>query len=270
MASLLETQELFWQAITWPTGVQGFLEQADSATRDAFARTFRETAEFSRVERMNVYADAYFWRLHDVLKEQFPTVRWLARPEPFRNLLTDYVLQCPSSDPDIRQFGRRFPEFVRGHSLGATSVLGAVAEAEWTLVEVLDGPDEPVLTRSDLQSQNVDALLERGFRPTGTTRLLDLDCDFVSLHRSYRDAESPPASASPTSTPLLVYRKQLAVYHRTPCDAETAALRALLAGQSFVGICNAAVDCGRAIRPQDVAEWLGRWLDDGLIHRGDG
>ena len=114
--SLRETQELFWRAITHPTGVTDFLESADETTRRAFEAIFAETPEFSRRERVDVYADGYFHRLHGVLADQFEVGRHLLGADRFNDLVTDYLLAHPSDDPDIRRIGARFPAFARAHA----------------------------------------------------------------------------------------------------------------------------------------------------------
>ena len=57
--TLAELQELFVRAVAWPTGVADFLAQADAETVAAFHGAFAETVAFSRVERIDVYAEYY-------------------------------------------------------------------------------------------------------------------------------------------------------------------------------------------------------------------
>ncbi|MBL8946584.1 MAG: putative DNA-binding domain-containing protein, partial [Myxococcales bacterium] len=117
LAELEALQALFSRAIVHPEGIDAFLAEADPATRAAFDAAFDGTAEFDARLRMGVYADAYFWRLHDVLLDHFSLVAWILGPAGFRNLATDYVLQRPSEDPDVRRFGARLPAFLGGHPL---------------------------------------------------------------------------------------------------------------------------------------------------------
>jgi len=67
--TIVELQRLLWQAITWPTGVADFLATTDDKTREAFRQAFVGTAELDAVARVNVYAESYYWRLHEVLEQ---------------------------------------------------------------------------------------------------------------------------------------------------------------------------------------------------------
>ena len=51
--------------------------------RRAFAETFVGSAGFDGVSRLEVYADAYFYRLLAALGEVFPRLRFLAGPPSF-------------------------------------------------------------------------------------------------------------------------------------------------------------------------------------------
>ena len=151
-AGLAATQALFWRVIVWPRGVQDFLQHASAQERELFDRTFTETAEFTRIARLRVYAQAYFWRLFEVVGDQFPITAWLLGPKRTHNLVTDFVLDAPSQSPDIRQFGAAFPGFTTAHGVERQMPgLGGLAAVERAITAAVDLADEPRLNVSDLQ-----------------------------------------------------------------------------------------------------------------------
>lgn len=261
-SSLAEIQALFWEAITWPTGVEAFLEQASPETRAAFNAIFAETPEFSRVERVDVYAQAYFWRLFGVLREGFPAVEWAVGAEAFHNLVTDYVLQRPSVHPNLQRLGERFPSFVaEGEPGRARPWIVALAQLEWTRDELLTVADQRVVSVEALAHRAPETFARLQFVLADPVRILTFAYDGAGLWQAFHAGEDPPASQPPPRQPhyALVWRQGLRVYHRKLAAPEARALKALGRGEPF------EVIAGHADEPAAAATWLARWLGDGLI-----
>lgn len=267
--TLAEIQGLFWRAITWPTGVAAFLDQTDEQTRRLFERVFAQTPGFSRLQRMEVYADAYYYRLEDVLREQFPVVFYVSGPVRFRNLCTDYVLEHPSVDPDVRRYGRRFASFVREHALRhELPFLGDLAEVDWAITDALDAPNETPMSVDALKQLSPDAWPSLRFRPMRTTRLLQSRWDFAALWRSMKNTvprSEAPLDAREPPVFVLVWRQGLDVFHRPVRAGESAALEVLMAGAPFAQVCDAALGAVPDASPDTVARWLLDWLGSELI-----
>lgn len=261
--TLAELQALFWRAIRWPTGIDAFLREADAATRAAFEDAFAETAAFDRRARMDVYADAYFWRLHDVLRDHFGVLARLLGPDRFRNLVTDYVWQCPSQDPDIRRFGARLPAFVAAHDEGRrVAGLAGVAAIEWAMVRALDVPQpQPSLTRAELVALAPEAWPTLRLAAMPSVAVARSELPFVALWRAY-DPEQATLAMPPSgeAQAVVVWREHLAVMVRGLDDDEAAALTRLERGCAFAELCEDR-------RPEQVVAWLQRWIDDAVVRR---
>lgn len=258
--ALRDDQELLWRAMTWPTGVADFLAHADEATRRGFAATFADTPEFDRIARVDVYAQAYFWRLFGVLADHFGMVAWLCGRERFHDLVTDYVLACPSVDPDIRRYGERFPGFVATHAEGArVPGLADAAAIEWAMVRALDAPDEPVATADDLRAVAIEHWPALELRAIDTASVHACALPFAALWRAHRREEPVPVEPTPAPLDVLVWRQGLDVLHRSLPPAEAAAVRALQDGIRFAELCDRVGDA------PTVVAWLQRWLADGLV-----
>ncbi len=268
--NLAQTQALFWKAITWPTGIDDFLAHADDATRAQFEATFAQSPGFGRSQRVQVYAEAYFWRLFEVVADQYPIVAWLAGKRWFHNLVTDFVLACPSQTPDLRRFAAGFAAFVRRHDAERQRPgLAAVAEIDWAIVAAVDMPDEPRIDSTVLASLPASAWPEARFTLTRTANTFDSVLPYSALWSAHARDEAPPIAVEPATTPhvVLVWRQaDHDVYQRTLPAAEARALRALHSGGTFAEICDAGagLDASEATA-QTVVTWLRRWLDDGLL-----
>lgn len=260
MSTLAEQQALFWRAITWPTGVADFLRHADEATRAAFAETFDETAAFDRSARVGVYADAYFFRLLGVLRDHFGLVAWLCGAARFNDLVTDYVLQQPSIDPDVRRYGERFPAFVAEHAEARRIVgLAEIAAIEWAMVHALDCVQSPALAASTVRALPPERWALLPLHAVQSAALVTTRLPFADLWRRHPHEPSPsdaPALVDPHA--VLVWRHGLDVMHRVPTPAEATALARVIAGTRFVELCSDH-------DAPTLVQWLQRWMGDELL-----
>lgn len=268
--SLRDTQALFWRAITWPTGVEEFLAQADAETRRRFEDTFGQTPAFPRVERVGVYAEAYFWRQHDVLRDGFPALAFALGEARFRNLVTDYLLACPSADPALRHLGDALVPLLAEHAYAQSMPwVVDVARLEQWRYRLLDGPDAPSLSTSALATIPLDRWPGLRFRLADSARSLRGRYDAHAVWEQARAADepaSPPAGGPEEEFHVLVWRRGHAVVHRPLALAEGRALKALVGGASFAEITeHAERDAGGRADPQQVVGWLSGWLAAGVI-----
>lgn len=264
MSALADAQALLWRAITWPTGVEDFLRCSDDATRAAFAATFAGSEGFAREARVGVYADAYFNRLLGVLRDHFGLVAWLCGPARFNDLVTDYVLQRPSVDPDVRRFGERFAAFVAAHPEGARIVgLAELASIEWAMVRALDIVQDLPLRSDVLRRLAPDAWPSLRLHAVQSAALLPSALPFAALWAAH---DREPASAQPTFAverhAVLVWRQGLDVMHRVVAPDEATAIAGVCAGTELAALC-----VGRDAAT--VVAWLQTWLADELLAAGE-
>jgi uncharacterized protein (UPF0276 family) len=260
--SLAATQALFWRLITSPRGVADHVAVHGD---DEVERTFLDTPAFDRVARLEVYADAYFWRLLGVAREMFPLTAWLLGRERFHDLVTDYLLVHPSTEPDIGRVGDALPSFVAGHRY-AVDGLAEIAAIELADAVALHGADDRPATRAELGAIPAEAWPALHLRAVATARLLPCRLDLDALEASRAAGGSPPVD--PAALPgardgdhILVWRRGHATRRRAVGPAEAAALAGLLTdgGASFAAL------CASADTPATAAAWLARWVDDGLV-----
>ena len=265
---LEHTQRLFFDAICWPSGVAGFLAHSAAEVRRALQQILVDPAGFGAVERLDVYADAYFYRLLGTLRELFPRLCWLSGDAPFHNLVTDYVLACPSRDPDLRRLGEQLPQFLREHPLGGRwPLLVEIALLEQALNAALDAPDGARLREAELGAMPLAhwPALRLSFSPP--TQLLQVRWDLELVQGCYARAEREQAlSLTPgAERTLIVGRRGHATYFRSAGAAEGLALARLWQGESFGAACAALERAGAELQPAELVQALQRWLADGLI-----
>jgi hypothetical protein len=293
---LERTESLFWALITAPEGVRPGLD--DLVRRGVAAPGDLDGMidggeKMTPADRLDVYANMYFFRLLDCLKEDFPKLLEALGPGRFHNLMTDYLLARPSAHPSLRYVGARLPDFLAEHALGRECpVLADLARLEWARADLFDAADAVPLTREHLASLPQDEAGDIHLKLVPALALLTLEHDAPrvwhamndrSKSRAARDeehpgdagptclhegeADAPPLpESSPRRTRVRVWRQVFAVFHRPIGDDEAASLEAIRAGDSLGRIAQ-RLSAGRTERQATdlVGGLLQSWIDDGLL-----
>ena len=273
MSTLNDAQRLLWQLIAAPEGVAATLAgDADrgGTLRAALTRTVRGDERLDTVARLDIYANMYFFRVLDVLKEHYAATHALLGDVAFHNLITDYLLCHPPTHFSIREAGRHLPELLVEHEVLATHPCAAdLASFERALNDAFDAADAPVLTPAALAGVSADAWPSLRFTLHPSVRLLD--CGWpVQVVRAGIEGGEAAADPEPEPTRLCVWRQDLVVFHRPVDWVEFTALLAVQRGERFDAVCAAAGELlpdGEA--PQRVAVALAGWLSSGWLAERD-
>jgi hypothetical protein len=259
MLPLRELQARFLRSIaTAPelSGVHGF----DPALRELV----EAGGPLGSAQRLGVYAEMYWARLVDVLREDFPRVGAILGDDRFTTLASAYLERNPSTNPSVCWVGAGFAEFLAG-SVADLPFLADLARLEWTRLAVFDAADAIPLRLEALRAIPASKWPRLTFRPVPALRVLR--CAWP-VHELWA-ADDPKAAATmvrPAATVLRVWRDAFTVYQTHVDPVEQVALRQLLAGAPFGVMC----DRLEALLPPDaVAREAGalilRWVEDQII-----
>lgn len=119
-----------------------FLSLQTQTTNNVVRELIRETAEFSSVERLEVYTYAYQKRISDSLRDDFPVLLHLIGDEEFSNLCAEFLKHHASQSPNLADFSQRFSAFVANQNPQTPNdeALAELAKAEWVLCEIFHTP----------------------------------------------------------------------------------------------------------------------------------
>ena len=252
---LRELQRLFWRSIS--AGRDG-VEPAP-----ALLAVSAPSATLGAAERLRVYADAYFWRLHDVLTEDFPRVAAVLGAERFEDVLREYLRSHPSTHPSVHHLGRDLAAAIVLRA-DLPAYLADLARLEWTRREVFDAADCDPLTADALRAVAPADWPHLRLTPIPALAILRTDWP---VHEVW---DGTAVVSTGDATCVRVWRdRDYRVYH-APMDAHDAeALDRLMAGESFEVVCAAFDDLGPLEGAERATALLARWLDDGIIARLD-
>jgi hypothetical protein len=271
--SLAELQRRFFELVTGPEGVAKELAARRIPERE-LAALIAGDARASAVERLDVYANMYFFRILDVLRADYPKLVAVLGDDAFHNLATGYLQAHPSRHPSLRFVGAALPAFVAGHALAAERPwLGELAALEWARVDVFDRADAEVLARETLAALGAEDFAGLALAPVPACALVPAD---FAVEEAWRAVEADDAPAPPVRAPdghaVLIWRRGVVVHHRAVEAPERRALELVLrgtTGTTFGALCAAL---GEALGSDDEAAALGarcltQWLADELLAR---
>jgi hypothetical protein len=217
-----------------------------------------------RKTRIRVYSDAYYLRLRDVLREDFPRVAALLGPEKFDEVVKGYLEAFPSRWPSVRHLGHSLSEFLR-HRKDTPKCLVDLAELEWARVEVFDAPDAECATIKDFVSVPANAWPTLRFSAIPALQTLRAQ---YPVHQVWSGSKCLDVSTAETS--LRVWRaNDCRVFHALMDERESGALRKMISGEPFAAICGTFADLPDAEAAQEATGLLARWIEDGIIYRID-
>jgi hypothetical protein len=264
--SLEATQRVLWKLITAPEGVAAGLARLDPVERAHADGLVIGDQRLSAAERLDIYANMYFFRLRDALQEDFAAVRAVVGQANFHNLITDYLIAHPPSHFSLRYAGERLPSFLSGHALSNRwPWLADLSRLEWAIVDAFDAPDAAVLEPDTLAALPPERWPVLRFELTPSLRLLDVPW---AVHQVWARAHEGEAPGEPLceKTLLRVWRQDFRVYHRPIRAAEHAALTAMAAGAPFSEVCEQITQIvGEAEGAEYTSMLLRQWLSDSML-----
>jgi len=286
VADLLETQSLISKLIRATDGVERTLTHAEphseassevAAERLLWARelaaTVRSDARLGAIQRLEVYANAYFYRILDCLAEDYPVLVRSLGQRRFHDLITGYLLAHPSDHFSMRQVGRHLAEYLRHHEREARlrrdfPWAPDLARLEWSLLDAFDAPDVAPATREDFAQVEPDDFVELQFFFDPSLQCLAVDARAARLHDQPEDAEPDPGQEQESPAHVLVWRTRERVRTRGLDADEAYAIACVSRGMSFGEVClEIAGRIGEERASGQVAAWLGGWLEAGCLAR---
>ena len=266
---LKELESLLYRLITAPSGVaEGLAAEHDLGAGGLDAIVLGDD-RLSSEARVDIYANMYFYRILDALKEDFPATLAVLGDENFHNLVTGYLLEYPPTDASITNSGSHLADYLRDHPMREDAPLIAdLAILERATVEVFLGPDARVLEPNALRAVAVEDWPAMKLKLHSSAQILSLDWRVSDLLRAVEEHRpwNPP---NQDAVKVLVWRVNTRVFHRDLDPTEANALEATAHSATFAEICD--IVAATATDQDPVAamnQMLARWLSDSLLTSG--
>lgn len=271
-------QQRLRRLITEPDGVEAALAAEGDTDGAQLAALIRADRGLSPVDRLAVYANAYFARLHDCLREDFAALARTLGPAAFHDLVKTYLMVHPPTRPSLRHAGAHLAEHLATQPFATIfsrrcPYAADLARLEWAMAEAFYAEDALVLGREELAAVAPEQWANLRFEVSPSLQLLTCAWPVHAVRERFdqEDVEAawddaPPLSAEPTD--LRVWRLDERVRYRAIARDEFEALGAAEAGKPFAAICDRLVaTVGAAEAAPRAAGLVASWVSDGLLAR---
>lgn len=270
--TLRNTQALLYRLITAPGGVADGLAQERGLPRGGLDAVIGGDARLGAASRLDIYANMYFYRLLEILKEDFPALAAALGPDNMHNLVTGYLTEYPPTEASVFWAGSHLAGFLRMHPIGGEFPYAAdLAALERAIVEVFCARDTAPLEAAAMRAKAPERWPGVRMRAIAALQVVETKWRVAAALRAFESGREWKRPAPGPST-IVVWRQAAKVFYRKVAALEAGAIAKLRRGAEFGAIC-AAVDRALAhdgsaresAAASKINAMLARWLRDGIV-----
>ncbi|MGO9602839.1 MAG: putative DNA-binding domain-containing protein [Candidatus Binataceae bacterium] len=263
---LKHIQSLLHRLITAPSGVAEGLAAEPSLPLGGLESVIRGDDRLSAEDRVGIYANMYFYRLLEILQEDFAATAALLGETKFHNLITGYLIEYPPIEPSVIWAGRYLSDFLRDHPLrNEYPFVADLAALERATIDVFRAADTTPLDASAMSAIPPERWAALKMRTVPATVILHAEWKVAEVLRAVeekRDWGVPGRSGNR----ILVSRHNSRISYRELDEIEADALEMLGRGAAFGKVCEVlARDVSAESAPQEINSRLARWIGDGNL-----
>lgn len=252
-----DLKELQQQMLAW-------LRAHDPVIKESVTGTEKVPADL----RLDIYANAYRYRLIDALQDTFPALNTLLGDDDFLKMGLRYIERYPSQHFSLRFFGHRLAGFLAEESdFREQKVLSEMAQFEWLLRAAFDAAAQPRLSLEELQTIAPEQWPELTFSFHPSLQRINLSFNVPQLWQAI-EQEQPPIDIVEQEYPIgwVIWRRDLKTWYRSMDVDEAWAMDTMLAGENFAAICAGVCEwIDEQYAPARVAGFIQTWINEGLL-----
>jgi hypothetical protein len=265
---LRELQAFLYRRVTAsPRTTAARRGENDSACSEVeLESVIRSAAGPAALERIEIYSAAYFQRLLECLKENFPATVAVVGEIEFGELVREYLVAYPPTEPSIDWAGRRFASFLASQSrIFQPPFLADLAGLEWTISDVFVAPDGEALNAVDLRKIAPEDWPRLSLRMIPASAILECGWRVAGVRRAIENSGKWTEPAR-EPTAVIIWRRAGQVYFRELDAAENAALKIVSSGATFETLCETLAERLDDKNPVEAINRIfARWIEDGLL-----
>lgn len=207
---LSSLQKLLWKLLTSPEGVEHGIKKLSVNNLP-----LRANSRLSPSERLDIYANMYFFRILAVLKKDYAALAIFLGKRDFHNLITLYLQAYPPRHYSIRYAGEHLPKFLRNSKhYKKRTYLAELAELELAILTAFDAPKVNPIVLSDWHNLPQEKWPKIKFAFIPGTQILKTNYDIKRWREGLLSKNQLKGPPQKVKNYLVVWRKDLQVFIR--------------------------------------------------------
>jgi hypothetical protein len=282
---LSRVQSWLQAVITHPAGI-GAGVRGDVARQnfdlqvDELEKLIAPSSSLSSAERLAIYGRAYFARLTDCFRAEFPCLLYALGDELFTQFVSAYLQQYAPQSYTLHHLAKHFPEFLAESRPDAAAppekreswpdFIIDLATLERAFVEAYDGQGAealPLLSPLQILGSGNRQFTRMRFMPIPCLKLLAFRYPVRAYFAAARENRKPLLPA-PADSFLAISRKDYVVRFVDLSRAQYEILKALLAnlpvGEAAIQAAQVTGLAQESLNLQ-MRDWLCQWANNGLF-----
>ncbi len=184
----------------------------------------------SAEQRLAIYHRAYFARLIECLRDDYPAVAFTLGPATFDALCTDFIEAHPSESASLSFYGAPFAPFCATPRAGLAGFVSELARLEWAVVEAIHAEAEPALDATALADVPADAWERARMIPSPALRIVRATHPVQRYYQAFLEGEATTVPDPGPST-VAVCRRGADIWRVALEATHARLLERLVAGQ---------------------------------------
>ncbi len=215
-------------------------------------------------QRLQIYHQAYRWRLLEALQDHYAQTLVYMGDEFFESEALAYIEAHPPETDNLRHYGAHWVDWL-SQRYPQDLDMADLARLEWALRHAFDAGDAPALSWQGLAHLDAQAWQALHFDLAPGTCVLTMTHNVGPLWQALSQVQTPDP-VQPLMHEVLVWRQGWQPHFRSMTPPEAAAVRLLQAGHPFEAACTQALACAAGEADEHTAmQWLQRWMAEQLL-----
>jgi uncharacterized protein (UPF0276 family) len=222
--------------------------------------------EFTPLEQLEVYVNAYRSRLYEVTAEDYPVLKQYLGDELFNELMTHFIRTHRSDHFNIGRFAAKLPAFLAQY-WPQEEFAYELCTLEKAISQLADPEETLVLNSNHLADLSPEMLMELVLYPRKALELFAFKYPVNAYFCAVKEEQALP-ELSLQKTWLVVFRHEDSVWRMELESREYKMLQLLFSGLT-IGAVLESMETEKIDREADTLNdlyaWFGRWIRNGLL-----
>ncbi len=269
-------QRWFQSVITNPIGVEEGIRSPAAQELMGHceaANVIRPSRTLTSMERLTIYASAYYLRLLECMGAYFPVLKQALGAEVFDSFVLEYLQKYPSYSYTLDRLGDHFSKFLsdtrpapENDNENWPDFLIDLAKLEWTIAQIFDGPGSEgtqLLVPEMLQSFPEGHFADARLSPVVSLQLLvfryPVNSYFTAVRQAGENHNVP--LPEPMTERIAILRRAYIVRRYPLTEPQFIILQKILAGAIISDAISAAAEIIN-LDDDSMADTLQSWFHD--------
>jgi hypothetical protein len=255
-------------------------------TEEVAGEFIKPNDRLTSLERLEIYNRQYWFRLIDVMYEDYPGLGAILGDRRFHAFCKGYLLAHPSRSGLLRNLGRHLETFVAANpdlTAPQTDMALDMVRFEWAQVEAFDGAEKRPLKPPDMEGRD-PSVTRLALQPYLTLLHLRYAVDKLAIAVKRQSLRSEASNASDGAEHvfrrrrsarkeevfLVMHRAQNRVYAKRIAPDALAILSSLRAGKTIAEAVSQAIESSQSPTtdwPMVIQDWFATWMNFGWFCR---